>query len=395
MQHWRDDEVRELLMIRGDERIRNQVTGTVRDTVLYKHIAKILSRRGIVRTPRQVINKLKALKKKYLAITDMRRKTGPGRVHWPFYALCQNVFDSPVQPNPVRLCSPLDSLSPSSSPIRIVVGECKVEVDTEEENGTEPEPTQKGQREAQEAEVEMDGAVRDGAVRDDLRLDGLVRLHSRSSAAVSAAMEELEEMDRVAAEREDVRFRVFSEHERRVWDRQEKMMREDREDQRVLLEQLLSRLPDPAQRTELAPEEPAAETSTVQTNGLHVPPRRRKRTRTELTSTAISTVMAKLEEMDRAAAEREDARFRVFMEHERSLWERQEALAREDRESHRRLFEQLLSRLPEPAHHSRRQPPPSVDHYGLNNYENSFYQDAPSFSDTPGKAPEHGAFSHF
>lgn len=37
-QHWRDSEVGELLLIRGGEEIRRQVTGTVRDTKIYNNI---------------------------------------------------------------------------------------------------------------------------------------------------------------------------------------------------------------------------------------------------------------------------------------------------------------------------------------------------------------------
>ncbi len=75
-QHWQDSEVRELLLIRGEE----EVIGTVQDTI-YNNMAKMLSEWGFVGTPRQVINKLKALKEKYLAITDhMNRCNGLGRL---------------------------------------------------------------------------------------------------------------------------------------------------------------------------------------------------------------------------------------------------------------------------------------------------------------------------
>lgn len=52
----------------------------------------MLSERGIAHSPRQVINKLKALKKKYLAINDQKNRSGVDRVDWPFYELCQNIF---------------------------------------------------------------------------------------------------------------------------------------------------------------------------------------------------------------------------------------------------------------------------------------------------------------
>lgn len=40
--HWQDCEVRELLAIRGEEEIRRQISGTVRDTVIYGNITGIL-----------------------------------------------------------------------------------------------------------------------------------------------------------------------------------------------------------------------------------------------------------------------------------------------------------------------------------------------------------------
>ncbi|KAK0151169.1 hypothetical protein N1851_007649 [Merluccius polli] len=45
MQHWQDIKVRELLLIRREEEIRRQVTGTVRDTAIYKNISNMLSER--------------------------------------------------------------------------------------------------------------------------------------------------------------------------------------------------------------------------------------------------------------------------------------------------------------------------------------------------------------
>ncbi|KAM8826617.1 uncharacterized protein ACB058_019857 [Synchiropus picturatus] len=55
--------------------------------------------------------------------------------------------------------------------------------------------------------------------------------------------------------------------------------------------------------------------------------------------------MAELKEMDKAAAEREDARLKLFMAHERHLWESQERLIREDSACQKQLFEMLLTNL--------------------------------------------------
>lgn len=51
----------------------------------------------------------------------------------------------------------------------------------------------------------------------------------------------MKKMDEAAAAREDARCAMFLEHERMSWEREERLRREDREKQRLLLEMLLSR----------------------------------------------------------------------------------------------------------------------------------------------------------
>lgn len=72
----------------------------------------------------------------------------------------------------------------------------------------------------------------------------------QSSDIITKAMADLREMDRAAAAREDARLQLFMEHERRLWESQERHLREDRENQRLLFEMLLSRLPGPAPQTQ-------------------------------------------------------------------------------------------------------------------------------------------------
>lgn len=57
------------------------------------------------------------------------------------------------------------------------------------------------------------------------------------------------------------------------------------------------------------------------------------------------TAMAQHGEMDRAAADREDASLQMSWSAKKSLWERQERLMQEDRDNQRSLLERL-SRLP-------------------------------------------------
>lgn len=67
MSHWKDVE---LLHVRaqGEEEIKAQITGTVKDAMIYGNIAKILSNRGIVKTQQQVLNNVKSLKKPYTKV---------------------------------------------------------------------------------------------------------------------------------------------------------------------------------------------------------------------------------------------------------------------------------------------------------------------------------------
>lgn len=89
-QHWLNSEIRELLIIRVEEEVRSEVSGTVRDAAIYKYLAHKLRQRGHGRTPKQVSNKLKALKKKYPTLKDK------AQLDWQFYELCDNIFRTAV-----------------------------------------------------------------------------------------------------------------------------------------------------------------------------------------------------------------------------------------------------------------------------------------------------------
>lgn len=103
MQHWQDNEIKELLTIRASEAIRHQITGTVRDSVVYNRMRKLLAERGIHRTHMQVINKLKALRKQYSKYHQQKIRRGSNRVDWPFYEQCHRAFgNSPPVGNPVK-----------------------------------------------------------------------------------------------------------------------------------------------------------------------------------------------------------------------------------------------------------------------------------------------------
>lgn len=115
MHNWQENEIKELLTIRGSEAIRNQITGTVKDSVVYNRMTKLLAERGVYRSHMQVISKLKALRKQYIKYHQQKTRCGSDRVDWPFYEQCHRVFGSAPAGNPVkRQRSPTPP--PASSP---------------------------------------------------------------------------------------------------------------------------------------------------------------------------------------------------------------------------------------------------------------------------------------
>ncbi|KAM7404417.1 hypothetical protein PAMP_011762 [Pampus punctatissimus] len=119
MHNWQENEINELLTIRGSEAIRNQITGTVKDSVVYGRMTKLLAERGVYRSHMQVISKLKALKKQYTKYHQQKSRCGSDHVDWPFYELCHRVFAKTPVGTPVkrhRSPSPMLTASPPSPP---------------------------------------------------------------------------------------------------------------------------------------------------------------------------------------------------------------------------------------------------------------------------------------
>ncbi|XP_076597498.1 uncharacterized protein LOC143327162 isoform X2 [Chaetodon auriga] len=120
MHNWQENEIKELLTIRGSEAIRNQITGTVKDSVVYNRMTKLLAERGVYRSHMQVISKLKALRKQYIKYHQQKTRCGSDRVDWPFYEQCHRVFGNVPVGNPVkrqRSPTPPPAPSPPSPPL--------------------------------------------------------------------------------------------------------------------------------------------------------------------------------------------------------------------------------------------------------------------------------------
>eukprot|EP00064_Thunnus_orientalis_P019484 superscaffoldBa00004889_g19603 len=102
MHNWQENEIKELLTIRGSEAIRNQITGTAKDSVVYNRMTRLLAERGVYRSHMQVISKLKALRKQYTKYHQQKTRCGSARVDWPFYEQCHRVFSNAPAGNPVK-----------------------------------------------------------------------------------------------------------------------------------------------------------------------------------------------------------------------------------------------------------------------------------------------------
>lgn len=93
-------------MVCGEEEVQHQVSGTVRDAAIYKRYCGSVkdSEAVIAGQGRQVINSLKVLKKKCLAIEEENNCSGMGCVDWPVYQLCHGpssaTAGSPAAPPP-------------------------------------------------------------------------------------------------------------------------------------------------------------------------------------------------------------------------------------------------------------------------------------------------------
>ncbi|XP_071950253.1 uncharacterized protein [Antedon mediterranea] len=103
MSNWRENEIRELLKIRGEEEICKQMDGTIRSGAVYVNIVCKLAVVGVKRTKKQVISKLKTLKARYHVIKDKNNRSGEQKHTWPYYDLCDVIWGHRPCAQPVRV----------------------------------------------------------------------------------------------------------------------------------------------------------------------------------------------------------------------------------------------------------------------------------------------------
>ncbi|XP_060930936.1 uncharacterized protein LOC133005307 [Limanda limanda] len=263
MHNWQENEIKELLNIRGTEAIRQQITGTVKDSVVYSRITKQLAERGVFRSHMQVISKLKALRKQYLKYHQQKIRCGSDRVDWPFYDQCHRVFGCPPvavkrqrSPTPPLESSPSPPPPPPSPPPppppppsqlsdehhEVVVGLWDevdkhlgpVEPEDDEDQYSPPE-----QLHTINTTYKLPTKKRKTTVMDQV------------SALVSATVAQLREMDAAMQAQEDARLQRLMDHEREMQNNlvnqlavmHERVSQENHERHLELVDRILSRFP--------------------------------------------------------------------------------------------------------------------------------------------------------
>uniref|UniRef100_A0A671VN51 Myb/SANT-like DNA-binding domain-containing protein n=1 Tax=Sparus aurata TaxID=8175 RepID=A0A671VN51_SPAAU len=109
MSNWTAAEIREMLSITAERIIKNQLTGTVKDGVLYEKVAKELGQRSFRREKKQVISKLKNLRKKFNDVCDHNNQSGRGRLDWEHSEVCHAILGSSHTANPQHVQGSLDN----------------------------------------------------------------------------------------------------------------------------------------------------------------------------------------------------------------------------------------------------------------------------------------------
>ncbi|XP_075993510.1 uncharacterized protein LOC142988275 isoform X1 [Genypterus blacodes] len=256
MHNWQENEIRELLSLRGSEQFRNQITGTVKDSVVYQRMAQLLAERGVQRSHMQVISKLKSLRKKYLKHQQHPESLGPGP-DWPFYDQCHQVFGKAAGGSPGKR-----SRSPTPPPPPPTACIVKEEEDTDvvvglwDEGDDEEIDKHLGPVE-EEDELQDDSEhlrpITHAAPRKKKKKTTVM---DQVTTLVSATVSQLREMDAAMQAQEEERLQRLMEHEREMQSgllRQLEAMTERRDQdhqqrQLELLDRLLAKFPGPSGR---------------------------------------------------------------------------------------------------------------------------------------------------
>ncbi|CAK6972910.1 uncharacterized protein LOC128357542 [Scomber scombrus] len=262
MHNWQENEIKELLTIRGSEAIRNQITGTVKDSVVYNRMTRLLAERGVYRSHMQVISKLKALRKQYLKYHQLKIRCGSDRVDWPFYEQCHQVFSIAPSANPVkrqRSPTPPSASTPPSPPPppQPAMGDEHQEVVVSLWDEVDDGEIQKqlGPVEAEEDEEQYSSSEHLQPIMCTVpSKKRKTTVMEQVSTLVSATVTQLKEMDAAMQAQEDARLQRLMDHEKEMQNSlmsqlvnmHERISRENHERHLELVDRILSRFPSPS-----------------------------------------------------------------------------------------------------------------------------------------------------
>lgn len=245
--NWTQVETTELLNIRAEAEIIRQLSGTVRDAVVYEQIKIKMQQRGFSRQKAQVISKLKALKKKFHQVLDHNGRSGSGRLDWPYFDLCYSIWGTSHSANPVAL---LGSMAASASPCRADEQETTAEVAASSCTVVSTVASSSETVEAISRESNSESPQPPPAKKARKR-------QSRTDLMMKEVKDLFFDMDRDFEERERVRLAEQREYENQLrreasqareeeLAKQMTMLRELQDTQNRFLGEILSRMPAPA-----------------------------------------------------------------------------------------------------------------------------------------------------
>ncbi|XP_052410131.1 uncharacterized protein LOC127956334 [Carassius gibelio] len=243
--NWTYVETTELLTIRTEAEIIRQLSGTVRDAVVYEQIKIKMQQHGFSREKAQVISKLKALKKKIHQVRDHNGRSGSGRLDWPYFDLSYSVWGPSHSANPVALLG-----SMAASPCRNDEQETTVEVAASSCTVVSTVASSSETVEAISRESNSESPQPPPAKKARKR-------QSRTDLIMKEVKDLFLDMDRDFEEREHVRLAEQREYENQLrreasqareeeLAKQMTMLRELQDTQNRFLGEILSRMPAPA-----------------------------------------------------------------------------------------------------------------------------------------------------
>ncbi|XP_074500800.1 uncharacterized protein LOC141773049 isoform X1 [Sebastes fasciatus] len=276
MHNWQENEIKELLTIRGSESIRNQITGTVKDSVVYSRMTKQLAERGVYRSHMQVISKLKALRKQYIKYQQQKTRCGSDRVDWQFYEQCHRIFGDPYLPgnsvNPVKRHRspsppplllhqpPLSPPPPPPPPPPLISSEEHHEVVVGLWDEVDDRELNKhlGPMEGEDEENQYSPSEQLQPITTTYTTPAKKRkttVMEQVSTLVSATVNQLREMDAAMQAQEDIRLQRLMDHEKEMQNNlmsqlanmHERISRENHERHVELVDRIMSRFPSPSE----------------------------------------------------------------------------------------------------------------------------------------------------